>query len=412
VQRWLKFATYLKAKGFDIHVLVPENPDYPVLDPSLIREIPEGVNVIKVPIMEPSRWASTFSRKRTKSLQKGIISKKPSKIERVLIWLRGNFFIPDARIGWKSSVVKRAADFLTEYPTTTLITSGPPHSIHLAGLELAQQFPTIKWMADFRDPWTTIGYHKDLKLGNPAIQKHIQLEHQVLNNADKIIVTSHATKLEFDQKTDKDVILITNGFDINVPDNFNQPKGKFTISHIGTLLSERNPKVLWDVVGELTQENQSFKEQLQLRLAGNVSDDVVRSIEDAGLNTHLELLGYVNHHQAVQFMQSSQCVLLIEINSCETQAIIPGKIFEYLASRRPIIAIGPQESDVKSIILENRAGSYFSYDQKEPLKAQLQHLFDRYQQGENYGNDHLGFLKYHRRETTQLLIHEIDKLWA
>lgn len=411
VQRWLKFATYLNKQGRDVHVIVPENADYPVTDASLLQEVPEGLNLIKVPIKEPSRWASKLSRKRTKSLQKGILSKRSSRVEQLLLWLRGNFFIPDARIGWKQAVVKQAEVFLSQYPQTTVITSGPPHSIHLSGMELSRRFDSIHWIADFRDPWTTIGYHKDLKLSKQAAKKHEQLEQEVLETADAILVTSKATQSEFKRKTSKRVVLITNGFDIEISQDLSQPAGDFTVSHVGTLLSDRNPLALWKALYRLTQENSRFSEVFKLQLAGNVSDDVVQSIREAGLERYLQLMGYLDHDEAVQLMQQSQSLLLIEIDSVETQAIIPGKLFEYLASRRPITAIGPPKADVKDMILEHEAGSYFGYLQEDLLFNHFKRLFERYTAGENTANTKESFLKYHRKETTQSLMNEIDRLW-
>jgi glycosyltransferase involved in cell wall biosynthesis len=411
VQRWLKFVTYLLEAGRQVHIIIPENAHYPVTDSSLESEIPDGLSVIKVPILEPSRWSSKLSRKRTQSLQKGIISKKASKLEQVLLWLRGNLFIPDARVGWKKKVVKAASHFLKGNPQTTLITTGPPHSVHLSGLELAKRHSSIKWIADFRDPWTTIGYHKDLKLTKNAAQKHLNLEYQVLNCADKIIVTSNFTKSEFQQKTDQEVVVITNGFDSEIPVDLSQPAGDFTISHVGTLLSDRDPKLLWKVLAQLVDENPAFKKSFKLQLAGNVSDDVVASITAAGLSSHLELLGYVDHEQALQLMRTAQSLLLIEIDSADTRAIIPGKLFEYLASCRPITAIGPPQADVQQMITDHHAGSYFEYDQEAALKEHLINLFQRFAQGQNSGNTDHSFLKYHRKETTQHLISEIDALW-
>jgi glycosyltransferase involved in cell wall biosynthesis len=411
VQRWLKIIKYLIKSGFNVTIIVPENADYPVTDSSLENDIPHNVHVIEVPINEPSRWASKLSRKRTKTLQKGILSKKSSRLENLLLWLRGNFFIPDARIGWKVEVVKAGSKFLLENPQTTLITSGPPHSIHLSGMELKKQFSELQWIADFRDPWTTIGYHKDLKLGKRAKQKHLKLEHEVLNTADKILVTSKSTQQEFRQKTYKEVVVITNGFDTEVSTVLTQPEGKFTLSHIGTLLADRNPEILWKVVSELCHENTEFSKHVIIQLAGNVSDDVVDSIKKVGLSEKLQLLGYVDHENAITLMRKSQCLLLIEIDSEETRAILPGKLFEYLASRRSILALGPDKSDIQAIIEDNKAGAYFTYSDRDKLKGYLQELFKQYLLQENTGNQELTFLKYHRRETTQQLINEIEKSW-
>ncbi len=412
VQRWLKFTTYLQQIGYDISVIIPENPDYPVLDQSLLSEVPKGLNVIKVPIFEPSRLLNSLSRKRTKNLQRGIIKKKLSLIERWIVWARGNLFIPDARVGWKRPVVKVAVEFIFRNPETTVITTGPPHSVHLSGLELNKKFPHIKWLADFRDPWTTIGYHHKLRLGKSALRKHENLEHTVLNEADRVVVTSPHTKLEFKQKTTKPVAVITNGYDIQPNKNIQQPIGKFKLSHVGTLLSDRNPQVLWAVLNELCDENMEFCDDLELHLAGNVSEEIINSIERQLPSGILKRHGYLSHDKAVQLMFESQILLLIEIDSEITKAIIPGKLFEYLASRRPIVALGPAGADIEQIIESNHAGSYFRYQDHAEIKAELLRVYNLYKSGNNNGNLNDSFLDYHRSKTTQQLACEIEKLWA
>ncbi|ARN77047.1 glycosyl transferase family 1 [Nonlabens spongiae] len=411
VQRWLKFTTYLQQMGYDLNLIIPENPDYPVLDESLLSEIPRGLNIIEVPIFEPSRLLSSLSRKRTKNLQRGIIKKKQSLVERWVIWARGNLFVPDARVGWKHRVVKVAAEFIAKNPESTVITTGPPHSVHLNGLDLKRKFSQIKWLADFRDPWTTIGYHHKLRLGKSARQKHENLEQKVLNQADRVVVTSPHTQQEFEQKTTKPVAVVTNGYDIQPNENIQQPSGKFKLSHVGTLLSDRNPQVLWAVLSELCDENSSFCNDLELHLAGNVSEEILRSIESHLPSKVLKRHGYLNHEDAIELMYESQILLLIEINSEITKAIIPGKIFEYLASRRPIVALGPAGADIEQIIEYNHAGSYFSYQDHTELKAELFRLYNLYKSGNNSGNSIDFFREYHRSQTTQQLAAEIEKMW-
>ena len=411
VQRWLKFTTYLQQMGYDINVIIPENPDYPVLDKSLLSEVPRGLNIMDVPIFEPSRLLSSLSRKRTKNLQRGIIKKKQSLIERWIIWARGNLFVPDARVGWKRQVVKVAAEFIAENPETTVITTGPPHSVHLSGLHLKGNFPQIKWLADFRDPWTTIGYHHKLRLGESAQRKHEKDELRVLNWTDRVVVTSPHTQQEFEQKTTKPVVVITNGYDIKPNENIQQPTGKFKLSHVGTLLSDRNPQVLWAVLSELCDENSNFCDDLELHLAGNISEEIIRSIESHLPSEVLKSHGYLSHEDAVELMFESQILLLIEIDSEITKAIIPGKLFEYLASRRPIVALGPAGADIEQIIQGNHAGTYFRYEEHQTLKTEILRIYNLYKSGNNSGNSNDSFREYHRSQTTQQLAAEIEKMW-
>ncbi|MEN8816395.1 MAG: glycosyltransferase family 4 protein [Nonlabens sp.] len=411
VQRWLKFAKYLPDHGYEVTVVIPENPDYPVLDQSLKKEIPKNVSIIKARITEPSRMAGKLSRKRTKNLQRGILKKKASFLERALVWTRGNLFIPDARVGWKQHVLRAVELFLSENPECTVITTGPPHSVHLIGLELKHLVPSIKWLADFRDPWTTIGYHKDLKLGDRAQKKHEKLEQKVLNTADLLIVTSPHTGKEFQSKTSKPLQLITNGYDIKPNSNLKQPDGKFVLAHIGTLLSDRDPQLLWESLQELCKEIKGFANDLELQLAGNVSEDILDSIEKYNLSNRLANKGYLSHDQSIELMFKAQVLLLIEIDSEETKAILPGKIFEYFASRRPIIALGPKGADIELLITDTHSGEFYNHQQKMALKKQIIHLYDLYKKGVNDGNSNDLIERYQRSHLTQILAKTIEYVW-
>ncbi|AVR47473.1 glycosyl transferase family 1 [Christiangramia fulva] len=409
VQRWLKFVKYLRDFQIEPVVYIPENPGYPIIDGSLQDEVPEGIKILRQPIREPYKLAGIFSKKETEKISSGIIAeeKKQSFLEKMMLFIRGNFFIPDARVLWVKPSVKYLSAFLKEEKIETLITTGPPHSLHLIGLNLKKHF-NVKWIADFRDPWTQIGYHEKLKLTRSSREKHENLEKEVLQTADKIIATSFSTREEFQQKTSKEICLITNGFDIE-ENNRPYSNDKFIISHVGSLLSGRNPINLWKALSELIKENPKFEKDLQLSFAGRISEEVVSSMKDFGLSSFLELKGYVGHGKAVKLQRESALLLLLEIDSEITRGIIPGKLFEYLASKRPILAIGPHNWDVGKILSDAGAGQVFQYGDKETIKN---FIFSEYQKFKN-GEELLlasEVSKYHRRETTKKLAELIKNL--
>ncbi len=383
VQRWLKFVKYLRNFGIEPVVYIPENPNYPIIDTSLIDEIPEGIKIYQSPIKEPYRWAALLSPKKTKRISSGIIStKNQSFLEKALLWVRGNFFIPDARKNWVKPSIEYLTEIISSEAIDTIITTGPPHSVHLIGHGLKAKHH-LKWMADFRDPWTSIGYHKKLKLTKSSEKKHKSLERLVLNGADKIIVTSAATKKEFEELTNTPIEVITNGYDLDAHANESlELDMKFTISHIGSLLTGRNPSNLWSVLGEIVQENKDFRAVFELQLIGVVSSDVLENMYGHGLQPYLRLHDYVSHEEAIKLQQKSQVLLLVEINSPETAGIIPGKVFEYLAAQRPILAIGPKGWDAGTIIDECEAGEVFDYTDRTGLKTMILDWFMTYQSGE------------------------------
>ncbi len=408
VQRWLKFVKYLPDFNVEPIVYIPENPNYPLVDESLIAEVSKDVTIIKQPISEPYKLAGLFSKKSSSTISKGIIpeQKTQSFIEKAMLYIRGNFFIPDARKSWVKPSVAYLSNYIEKENISTIITTGPPHSLHLIGLQLKKKLG-VKWIADFRDPWTTIGYHKQLKLTKKSKQKHKALEKLVLNTADDIVVTSSVTKTEFEAITNKPIEVITNGYDYESVES--KPlDAKFTIAHIGSLLSKRNPIILWQVLSELVQEHEGFSKDFQLNFVGAVSETVLQSIETVGLANHVNNAGYVSHKESIIYQKSSQVLLLVEIDSKETKCIIPGKLFEYMVSNRPILALGPQGSDVENIIKETNTGNYFYYTDYKSLKSTILAHYKSYQ-NKNLEVHAIGLQKYSRKSLTSKLASVLKK---
>jgi galactitol-specific phosphotransferase system IIB component len=408
VQRWLKFVKYLPEFNVQPIVYVPENPTYPIIDEGLVREISDKAVVLKNKIWEPYQLASVFSKKKTRKISSGIFphQKKQTFLDKTFLWVRGNLFIPDARVFWVKPSVLYLEKYIRENNIDTIVTSGPPHSLHLIGLELKEKL-NVKWFADFRDPWTTIGYHKALRLSSYAAKKHKGLEHKVLNSADTIIVTSKTTKTEFQAITNKPISVITNGYDIeNVEKQILD--SKFTLAHIGSFLSDRNPQFLWECLVDLLHEIPDFKSHLEIKLIGAVSQEVLDSIQEFNLKPYLNLLGYVSHHEAIAHQKKSQVLLLIEINSEDTKSIIPGKLFEYMVSNRPIIAIGPQGSDFADIIKETNTGVFFDYTEKAKLKSVILDFYNQFLEGKLQANG-VGLQQYSRKNLTKQLVQLINE---
>jgi glycosyltransferase involved in cell wall biosynthesis len=401
VQRWLKFVKYLREFNLEPVVYVPENPHYPITDNTFLNEVPDNITIYKQPIFEPYRFANVLSSKKTKRISSGIIqSTNQSFTEKLLLWIRGNFFIPDARKYWVRPSVEFLHSILQKEAIDTIITTGPPHSVHLIG-HFLKQHNKVQWMADFRDPWTSIGYHKKLKLTPWAKSRHKELEALVLTTADKIMVTSQTTKKEFRKLTNKPIKVITNGYDIVKPIKLALDK-KFTISHIGSMLSGRNPENLWQVLSELIKENEAFRKALCLQFIGVISKDVLEHIKAHGLELHLDVIGYVSHEEALRYQQRSQVLLLAEIDSPETRGIIPGKLFEYMASGRPILGVGPKDWEVADIVSQTKTGAIFEYTSHADLKNVLLNWFHQYEKQDlKVSSVHVD--KYSRRELTRQL---------
>jgi len=401
VQRWLKFVKYLPDFGVEPIVYIPENPTYPIVDTHLTEDFKQ-LTILKQPIKEPYRLASFFSKNKTKKISSGIIpnKRKQSWLDKILLYIRGNYFIPDARISWVKPSIAYLEKYIEEHQIETIITTGPPHSLHLIGMGLKEKL-NIKWIADFRDPWTSIVYHKDLMLNQKSEQKHKELESKVLHSADQIIVTSPSTKTEFAQLTSKPIEVITNGYDVEQIERQALDE-KFTVAHIGSFLSERNPRILWKALKEICKENTDFRNDFQLKLIGVVSGEVMDTIKEFRLDGYVQNLGYVSHRESVMEQRRSQMLLLIESDSEETKMILPGKLYEYMASHRPILAIANEQSDIRDIITSTNTGVFCSYDELAKVKETILNYYKQYKEG-NLKTSPIGLQHYSRKNLTSQL---------
>jgi len=382
VQRWLKFSKYLREYGWEPIIYTPENPEAPAIDNSLESDIPEGITVIKMPIFEPYSFYKRFvGMKPGEKVNAGFLQEKekPGMAEGFSVWLRGNFFIPDARSFWIRPSVKFLKSFLRKNPVDAIVSTGPPHSMHLIALSLHKKL-NIPWLADFRDPWTGIDFYHQLKLTPIADRVHHKLEKKVLSTATAVTVISQDMAMEFNRITQRGYHLVTNGYDEEdiTPLPQNQLDTKFTIAHIGSLNTARNPEMLWNVLAEITSQNTAFAKALEIKLVGKIDINVLKSIERNGLNDFVKRIEYMPHREVMKEIQQSQVLLLLINNTPNAKGILTGKIFEYLGSGRPILSIGPEDGDAAVILKESEAGLTADYQDVEAMHRILIGYFIRF----------------------------------
>ena len=407
VQRWLKFVKYFRQFGLEPIVFTPENPERPSLDESLLKEIPEGIETINSTIWEPYSFYKKFTgRNKSDKIQTAFLNEKKTKsslLENVSIWIRGNFFIPDARKFWIKPSVKILQEYLSNNEVDAIITTGPPHSAHMIGYAL-QKKTTIPWLADFRDPWTNIDYYKDLKLGKRADNKHHQLEKLILTEASAVSVISPGMYREFKTIVDREYQIIPNGYDEE--DIIEQKKtlnnDEFVLSHIGSLTKTRTPNSLLKVLSELVEENPAFAKKLKIRNIGKLDITALESVRKFGLEKHLDVLDYLPHNEVIAEQSSATMLLLLVNDTPNAKLILTGKIFEYLASKRPIICIAPTDGDAAQVIKETKSGSVFGFDETESLKKYLLESFNDFEAG-TLKNESFGIEKYSRLNLTKTM---------
>ena len=381
VQRWVKFTKYLRDFGWEPIIYTPANSEFPSIDHSFQKDIPTDIQVIRTPIWEPYNVYRTLMGKNGESINAGFISenKKSSWKDKLSIEIRGNFLIPDPRRFWIKPSVRFLTKYLKENPVDAVITTGPPHSMHLIGLGLKKNLPKLPWVADFRDPWTNIDFYKDLNLMWFADKIHHHLETKVIHSADNIIVVSNGMKEEYAELNPKYIQVISNGYDeTDVPDMFIQLDKKFTISHIGTLNAARNPYTFWKVLNEICAEDIHFKADLQIQLIGKVDFSVLENIRERGLINQLFKIDYLSHSDAIAKQQSSQILLLLINQSDNAKGILTGKFYEYLAAKRPILGIGPSDGDAAVVLTETDAGVMVDFGDEKATKQAILDYYNRY----------------------------------
>lgn len=398
VQRWVKFAKYLPAAGWQPVVYTPENPELTTVDRTLAAEIPPEAEVVKNHIFEPygiyrklmGKGSTTDLKTLTaanavKDEVNPINGQKKNWKQKLSLFIRGNFFIPDPRVMWVRPSVRFLKKYLEEHPVDAIVTTGPPQSMHLIGLRLSQA-TGIPWVADFRDPWTKMFYFKHLGLTSWAEKKHHRLEQSVLDGATRVIAVSPLVQDEFKAMTKTPVELITNGYDeedfkkdVELDENFN-------MTHTGLFASDGNPETLWKVLAQKCEEDEEFRRSLRIRLVGKTDREITDSIEAAGLGGNLKDFGYQDHEMAVREQLNASILILPLRKEPEYRAVLPGKLFEYLASRRPILGIGQTDGAMARIVGETGSGVVYDWDDEKKIRAWIDFCWDEFKNDELHDN--------------------------
>lgn len=410
VQRWLKFVKYLPSFGYQPFVYTPENPFVEIQDGSLLKNVPAEAEVIKLPIWEPYQLFQKFSgkKKQTDFVSTG----KTSFFQKAALFVRGNFFIPDARKFWVKPSVLFLDDFLKSNQINTIITTGPPHSMHLIGLKLKQKNPTLKWVADFRDPWSEWDLLNTFSLTNWARKLHQSLERKVLTTADEVITIAPYHQQRLETLSGRKVNLITNGFDEDdFKDIAHQPTVKFTLRHIGVVDELRDPRPIMEVLRELINQGQLSKGEIMVEFIGNVNSRFVNDIQqDQVLHSITSFVPHLPHSEVLKRYGTTDVQLLVLAHTAIAPGNLPGKFFEYLASGNFIIGIGPEDGDAAAKLKQVGAGSIIERTNKKDLKKIV---LERYDQWRNpVTKNKLNASVFSRKSLTQQLAKILASLRA
>ena len=418
VQRWVKFAKYFPAEGWQPVIYTPENPEQLAVDASLEAEVPAEAEVIRRRIVEPYEMYKKLLRKSGHSKEavevNPVNAQNKSFLQKVAMWIRGNFFRPDPRCLWIRPSVKFLKEYLKEHPVDLIVSTGPPQSMHLIGRLLAKE-TGLPWIADVRDPWTKIFYFKHLQMTRTTVKWHKKMEKKVLDDATVVVAVSPLVQQEFQAMTQTPVELITNGFDEcdftatkNTEAN-GGPDREFVITHTGLFAADGNPTVLWDVLAEKCSKDESFKKLMKIKLVGKTDEQILKSIEDAGLSGNLEDMGYQPHAVAVEQQRKASLLILPLRKEPEYKAVLPGKLFEYLASWRPVLGIGQTDGAMSMILNNTKTGLVLNWDDKMSIEKYIDICWKDHLNGRLSVED-ADISQFTRRNLTRRMAQLFDKL--
>jgi len=383
VQRWVKFCKYLPAEGWQPVVFAPENADYPALDPSLEADLPKDLEVLRGHIWEPyAAYRKLLGGKDASTQVTEISSGEKTWKQRLSLWIRANLFVPDPRVGWVKPSVKTLKAYLVEHPVDVMVTTGPPHSVHLIGMQLHKALG-IPWIPDFRDPWSRMYYLKYLPMTEKTWKKLRRQEQAVLDSCSTVLTCTSLVQEEFQAQTSTPVACITNGFDeADFAERLLPRRDRhFNITHTGLFAADGNPLALWKVLGILAASEPGFREDLRIRLVGKVDKEILESIKAAGLSANVVELGPQNHATAILEQRAATILILPMRNDAQYRPILPGKLFEYLAARRPVLGIGQEDGAMARVLFSTKAGITADWEDTAPMRAFLANAWRQHCEG-------------------------------
>ena len=410
VQRWVKFAKHLRSFGWEPVIFTPDKPFVTERDESLLKDIPSDIEVIRHPVFEISKYFGGAPTAPTSSAQA-----KPSlfsKIKKAVgNYVRGNYFIPDPRILWLRPSVKFLTKYLQQNPVNAIVSSGPPHSLHLIAKQLKEKTGT-PWVADFRDPWLEILNFHGFSTSPSVIAKHTALFKGVINTADATIAAHPSVQQSFQLQTKQPVHLITNGYDIAdiqaaIPAQVEN--SKFNMVFVGIFYGILNSSLFWEAIQELLKENTAFSKQLTITFVGKAQQQVMDDLQKYELLPYCEFTGYVNHNIAVGYEKAADVLLLFTPSKPEFKYVIPGKVFEYMAVNKPVLCVAEGDNDSALIIKQANAGAIVSPKDKAGIKAAILKLYQAHQSG-TVTSVSSGYEKYERKAQTEVLANILNQL--
>ncbi|MBM2814814.1 MAG: glycosyl transferase, group 1 [Ignavibacteria bacterium] len=417
VQRVLKHIKYLPEFGWNPVVLTVSNGQFPARDESLLSQIPENIIVVRTKIYEPYSLYRKFTGKKSSTpIDVNVIKKegqKRSTKEKISELIRGTFFIPDARIGWLPTAKEAALDIIRKHNINAIYSSSPPYTCSLIA-RAAKRRTGLPWIAGFRDPWTEFLTTPNRWLIPQLIDKH--LERSVFSEATSIEcawegITKDALR-KYPELDAKKFHHVPNGFDSSdFPKAEYKPNQKFTVTYTGSMYGRRNPQSFFEAIEKLLLAGKIKADEVCLRFIGRFGAEVEEMFAKASFLDSIEIISYLPHDESLRYLMQSDCLLLVVDEAKESREIVPGKVYEYVGVRRPIIAVAPRESAIAELMLETGSGMVAHQSEIDAIADIFLKYYQNWKEGNNnFAPDQSKINKYERREAAGSLAGILDTI--
>lgn len=408
VQRWLKFVKYLPQSGWEPFVFTPQNPSFSLRDESLLHDVPPEAKVIRLPIWEPYdvfRKLSGIAGKGAAKADDMMSGKKSSWFKRASTWIRGNVFVPDPRVFWVRPATKFLQQFLSDNNISVIVTTGPPHSMHLIGYRLKKRIPDLKWIADFRDPWSQWGLLDSLSVTEPVRTMHRRIERKILQAADVVTTITPFYVRQFESLGKRKVHLLTNGYDA---EDFTEMRivrpDRFVIRHVGIINEKCDPRPFMNVISKLIETNPGFAADIRMEFIGETHPAFRDYVSGIGkLSAVTAFVPTVPHRVLPALYGSSAVLLLILTGYKDAEGYMPGKLFEYLATGVPVLGVGPDNGDAAALLNETNAGEMIPENDPDKISSVVMEMYQRWRNREAPVGGNRNIEQYSRKGVTMKL---------